>query len=219
MLVDCKIASEIDLTKNKYSQKGEELIIQNIFEQLKINTGFCVEFGAYNGTIVSNTKVLRDKGWNSCLVDCEYFGNDEVHVYKLNANNINNFFISKNVPINFELLSVDIDGNDIYLVEKMLTVFSPKIIVVEFNRFFEKGISKAVEYDENFSWEGGTIYYGASYSAFDKMLEKYGYKIGIVQEQNLYCFRRDIEITNEQTSFVVHSDQPSLKNLNKFVNF
>lgn len=218
MLVDCKKCLEIDISKNIYSQKGEELIIENIFNDLKISKGFCVEFGAYDGTIVSNTKKLRNNGWNACLVDCDFFS-PEVDVYRLNKNNINHYFSSKSVPKFFELLSVDVDGIDIFLIDEMLKIFSPKVIVTEFNRFFEKNVSKSVKYDDNFVWEGGTIYYGSSYGAFEKMFKKNGYSIGIVHEQNIYAFMDCIELKNQQTNYLPHSDQLSLKNLENFVDY
>lgn len=218
MQVDCLLCSKIDISKNIYSQKGEELIIKNIFNQLNINNGFCIEFGAYDGVTVSNTKLLRNNGWNSLLIDCDYFS-PEVEVYRLNCDNVNNYFLSKNVPKDFDLLSVDIDGIDIYIIDKILNLFSPKVIITEFNRYFEKGISKAVLNDENFSWEGGTVYYGASYSAFEKMFLKHRYNIGIVQEQNIYAFREDIALLSKQTNYDVFNDQKSLKNVEKFINY
>lgn len=218
MLVDCKKCLEIDISKNIYSQKGEELIIENIFNDLKINKGFCVEFGAYDGTIVSNTKKLRNNGWNACLVDCDFFS-PEVDVYRLNKNNINQYFTSKSVPKFFDLLSVDVDGIDIFLIDEMLKIFSPKVIITEFNRYFEKGISMSVKYDDNFAWEGGTVYYGSSYTAFEKMFHKHNYKIGIVQEQNIFAFREDIQVNNICTDFMPHNDQNSLKNLENFVEY
>jgi hypothetical protein len=47
-------------------------------------------------------------------------------------NSLSNQLISYQVPYDFELLSIDIDGADFH-VWKNLTEFHPKVVVIEFN--------------------------------------------------------------------------------------
>lgn len=44
-----------------FSQKGEDLVIEQIFVNRK--TGFYIDIGAYNPNIISNTKRFYLKGW------------------------------------------------------------------------------------------------------------------------------------------------------------
>lgn len=57
--------------KKSYSQFGEDLIINNFFKKLKYKTGFFVDIGAYHPSFISNTKILRNKGWNGAYVEAD----------------------------------------------------------------------------------------------------------------------------------------------------
>lgn len=162
--------------KNKYSQHGEELVIEYLFKFLPIFHKYCIEFGAKDGSWFSNTKRLRDEGWNSLLIDGEP-NNPEVKQEFVTKENIIDLFRKYNVPKNPDLLSIDIDGNDIYVCDKILEEYEPTLIVIETNQYFPFGVSKAIKYDPTFTF-GYDIYYGASVTAMDKMFAKHNY-IGI----------------------------------------
>ena len=54
------------------SQDGEDGIISAIFEKLGVGTGWCVEFGAWDGLKLSNTWDLwHNKGWSAVLIEGE----------------------------------------------------------------------------------------------------------------------------------------------------
>jgi hypothetical protein len=46
----------IDFKENIYSQCGQDGIIAKVFEALNIYTGYCVEFGAWDGLYLSITR-------------------------------------------------------------------------------------------------------------------------------------------------------------------
>jgi len=53
--------------KNIHSQNGEDGIIAEILNNLKLSTKknlWCVEFGAWDGIYLSNTFALVENGWN-----------------------------------------------------------------------------------------------------------------------------------------------------------
>ena len=57
---------------NKYSQNGEDGIIQELLFRLKekINKDpWCVEFGAWDGIHLSNTFNLVENGWNAFYIE------------------------------------------------------------------------------------------------------------------------------------------------------
>ena len=59
-------------SKNKYSQNGEDGIIEIILSRLNLYNSdkcLCVEFGAWDGKLFSNTFNLVEKGWNAIYIE------------------------------------------------------------------------------------------------------------------------------------------------------
>jgi hypothetical protein len=170
----------------KYSQSHEEAYLLHIFSNLKIENGFLVELGAWDGYHLSNTRYFIENGWDAILIDGDNRGNNEVKQHFIDAENVISIFKKYSTPKEFDFLCIDLDGNDIYILEKILTEFSPKVIVAEFNPYFKKGDSKTITYDPNHTWNNDT-YYGFSFTAGEKIAKKYGY-ICIFQNDDLNMY-------------------------------
>ena len=75
-----------------------------------------------------------------------------------------------------DLLSIDIDGNDIIVAEAILEKFKPRVLIVEFEK--RLGFTHSVyqsnrdDFNRHFS-QSGTV----SLAAWHKMLSKYGYSL------------------------------------------
>ena len=113
-----------------------------------------VEFGVENCN-QCNTRYLREKGWdakNSLLMDGGYKNKDinlqqvifwwtgirkssDLFTYKyFRPSNILDHFKNFGVPTNFDLLSVDKDAYDWFMLETILEAgYRPRVIVSEFN--------------------------------------------------------------------------------------
>jgi len=62
----------LEYRDDKYSQSGEDGIIEEICYRLGINQGWFVEFGAWDGKHHSNTyNLLANKGWQGVLMECD----------------------------------------------------------------------------------------------------------------------------------------------------
>jgi hypothetical protein len=61
-----------DFKKNVRSQGGEDGIIEKLLLEANIQTGYFVEFGAWDGRYLSNTCVLADKGWGGVFIEACY---------------------------------------------------------------------------------------------------------------------------------------------------
>jgi len=131
--------------KSYYSQHGEDGIIENLLKIIGVKHRYIVEFGAHDGINMSNSRYLiTEKDWDALLIEADpsYFKKlddlykDSKNVIRLNCfvtkENINDLFHSANVPQDFDILSVDVDGPDYYLWEA-LTDFTPKIVIIEYN--------------------------------------------------------------------------------------
>ncbi len=104
-----------------------------------------------------------------------YFHNFKIKVLNLFVDTEN---ILKILPKNLGILSIDIDGNDYWILKKILENKQDiELIVVEYNSsLLDKSIS--VPYDKNFERHKkhkSGLYHGASLKAFIKLLNKYEY--------------------------------------------
>ncbi len=91
-----------------------------------------------------------------------------------------------------DLISIDVDGNDIYLLEA-LNVVNPRVIVIEYNAKFPPPLSIAQAYNATHRWRGGD-YVGASLAAITKIAERKGYAlVGCgVMGVNAFFVRQDL---------------------------
>ena len=175
---------------SKYSQNGEESYLEYMMSKFP-REGVVVEFGAGDGLHLSNTKYFLEKGYNAIMIDRDNRGNDEVKQHNIIRENIVPILKTYNCPKVFDFLSVDIDGNDFWIMDELLTHFSPNIVIAEFNAFLPVGTSVSIKYDSNYSWDG-TTYFGFSMEAGKKLAEKHGYKV-IFQnnDMNIYMVKNE----------------------------
>jgi hypothetical protein len=160
-----------------YSQGGEDGVLKRIFQCIGTRSQYFVEFGAWDGRHLSNTAHLRlDHGWSGLLMEgsperrCE-----QVRQEFVTAENIHSLFASYRVPECFDLLSIDIDGNE-YWVWKALRDFRPRVVVIEYNVFFGTAVSKTMPYDPRHMWDK-TLFHGASLAALRKLGREKGYSL------------------------------------------
>lgn len=161
-----------------FSQSGADGIIRTIFDKIGTTNKFCVEFGIH--LTEGNTLYLKSKGWDCLWMDASGDG-EIINKEFITAENINDLFKKYKVPKEFDLLSIDMDGND-YWVWKAIEKYSPRVVVMEYNPTIPPTESKTIKYDPNFCSEHNeknemTSYYGASLLALKKLGESKGYKL------------------------------------------
>lgn len=191
--------------KKVYSQSEEDGIIEKFFDVLNIKKGWYCEFGAGDGNWISNTKKLREEGWMGVLIEGDdksfsdlknnFESNPNVTIINsyvtCEENECLDFILSKtNIPIDFDILSIDVDGNDLW-IWKSLTKYLPKLVVVEYNAFCDPHESLTIEYDKNHRFNSDS-YYGATAGAFNKLAEEKGYVlIGSTPSLNLFYCKKE----------------------------
>jgi hypothetical protein len=78
---------------------------------------------------------------------------------------------------NVDLISLDLDGNDLYFCENLLkNGYKPKVFIVEYNAKFPPPIEFSIDYDPNHIWDNSD-YQGASLQSFANLFEKYEYSL------------------------------------------
>jgi hypothetical protein len=159
-----------------YSQGGEDGVLERIFDCVGETNRYCVEFGAKDGRELSNTAHLRlNRGWRGLLMEASDPTAEGVVKEFVTAENINDLFARHGVPQSFDLLSIDIDGND-YWVWRALTDFRPRVVVMEYNVYFRLDDPRTVPYDPDRIWDK-TGYHGASLAALRKLGVDKGYSL------------------------------------------
>lgn len=180
----------------KYSQAHEEGYILHILNNITSKKKYLVELGAWDGFHLSNTRLLiEDYGFKSLLIDGDNHGNEEVKQHFIIKENVLPLLKTYKCPKTFDLFCIDLDGYDIYIIEQVLSYYRPSVIVCEFNPIFPIGVSKAIEYNPNHTWNNDN-YYGFSFEAGLKLAAKFGYTC-IFQNDNLNMYFVDNQVLAE----------------------
>ena len=172
-----------DLTRYErriYSQNGEDGILQAIFARVGTTNKYLVEFGIGSGRECNTRYLVARQKWTGLWMT----GNvvkKRAHGWTINrefitAENIQALFEKYGVPRNFDLLSIDIDGNDYWLWKK-ITGYRPRVVIMEYNA---DGSARPGAHDRGyepeFVWRK-TDYMGASLLALEKLGRAKGYTL------------------------------------------
>jgi len=183
---------KIKLNKT-YTQYGEESALNFIFKNIGTTNKYLVDFGAGDGNWLSNSKLFLENGWDGLLMDGNPKDSTIVKKEFITAENICNLFEKYNVYKEFDLLSLDIDGNDLWVLKEIMEhQYLPRVIILEFNASFARGISKTIKYNPEYVCNG-TNYFGASFEAFNKLMKEYNYSLVMqIAQTNLIFINNNI---------------------------
>lgn len=194
-----------------FSQWGEDGIIQALLSAIPpaLVRRVFVEFGVSN-YLESNTRfLLVNDNWSGLVIDgseqnVNFIRQDPIYwQHNLKAecrfitrDNINDLIRGNGISGEIGLLSVDIDGNDYWVFERIDCV-NPAIIVTEYNARFGADRAVTVPYDAGFlrsAAHHSMIYYGASLKALTQLANRKGYALVGCNSagNNSFYVRRDL---------------------------
>ena len=148
---------------NVYSENGEDGIIEYLIKKICLNEIQCCEFGAWDGMKFSNTfnlvknynaRAVYIEGDESKYLDlletCKKYPNI-VPIKKFisaanNENSIDQVLSKTFLKKNFEILSIDVDSNDLEIFETMKD-YHPKIVIIEISSDLGSNISNRYSKD------------------------------------------------------------------------
>ena len=168
-----------------YAAGGEDKLLVRIFRKIDTTNRVAVEFGAADGVRKSNTAYFRDRGWTVRLFDVAPLAPDVIQA-DITAENVNAVFASVGLPQSFDLLSIDIDGNDLWVWQAL--TYQPRVVVIEHNPCWSPRVSRTVPYDPERRWDR-TNFYGASALALTRLGRRKGYDLVARTRANLIFVR------------------------------
>jgi len=168
--------------KRVYSQFEEDGIIESIYDCIKEESRYFVEFGVQDGEECTTRYLREEKNWTGLMMDGGFEDTSiNLHNEFIYANNIVALFVKYGVPERFDHLTVDVDLITFWLARQVLAGgYRPRTLTVEFNRNFRTlSDSYSTLYLPEATWDslGKTCYYGASALAFVRMLSSFGYHL------------------------------------------
>lgn len=188
----------------KYSEHGEDRIIEMIFNKIKPVNKWFVDVGcAYKGS--SNTWSLIEKDWSGLLIDADENPINEVRglirennkVRALNTfitpNNLDKVLYDQNVPEVIDFLSIDTDSYE-YEIWKNLEKFKPNMVCIEVNQG-NIGDFKTIDYDPSaslykYSKKRKSNWNGATTGLMNKLAEEKGYDYLCWIVSNVFYIKR-----------------------------
>lgn len=182
--------------ENVGSQSNEAQIIDRLVAKYNVSKSF-IEFG-FSGWEFNCCNLARNSEWEGLLIDGGAYNitiAKQIFHKRITAKQLwltlesLDFITSYAKSRQVGVLSVDVDGNDYWFLEKLISI-NPALIVTEFNVSF--GLRPiSVPYDPSFdrtkkheSWE----YYGASLSALNHLCSKNGYSLVDISQNGVNAF-------------------------------
>jgi SAM-dependent methyltransferase len=170
-----------------FSQNGEDGILRELFSRLGIQPGFFVEFGVQDGRECNAAALAIEADWHGVLIEGDpvlaeraaavYIDRPGVRVASrfLTRANIAETFAGLDIPREFDLLSIDVDGNDYWLWEA-LRAYRPRVVVMEMNPHYSPPSRWVMAYNEAHQWHVDD-YYGASLGGLHSLARSLGYTL------------------------------------------
>ena len=201
---------ELALQKVRYSLRGrfshanEQSILAKYVENLlpRDRPKTVVDIGAGNGVRWSNSYALLLAGWKALGVEVDpqkfallskvYGKFPDAHASNSLASpdNICALLRAFDIEENFGVLCVDIDGNDYWVLDAILTKFRPGLVVTEINENIPPPLRFVVKFDPDFQLRHH--FYGYSIAALEDLCEQHNYGILELEYNNAFLAPREL---------------------------
>ncbi|MDP3997094.1 MAG: FkbM family methyltransferase [bacterium] len=189
---------------NYTSQRGEDRILQKLFETIGIKNKWCAEFGAADGKHRSNTWYwINKQGWFGVQIEAARDVNLGLRIpwhdsfealrrrYKNNKkivcfnkwvgtkgeNALDQIFRETGIPKDFDLLSMDVDGAE-YDIWQAMVEYKPRVMVIE----YDKTIPVEIDFHSD---------RGSSLRALARLGREKGYELAAANDLNGVFVRKE----------------------------
>lgn len=187
-----------------FSQFDEDGILLYIFSIIGSTNRLAVEIGADCGGDFfefpesNTTNLLVNHNWHGLIIDASaknikkltrFFRNCRNTTYQppvlqqalVTRQNINQIIKKSGLTSEIDLFSLDVDSNDYWLFQA-LEVIQPRVLVLEFNQFWQSKDAVTIPYQEDAAAftkirSANPDYFGASLPAMVKLAKQKGYRL------------------------------------------
>jgi hypothetical protein len=195
--------------RNVTAQDGEDGIIEKIFEIVPPANRWCLEIGAFDGKLLSNTwNLIVNRGWNGVLVegrgvlyqqlaarfsadnpDVEGRCSDKamlIHEYATfeGPSCLDGLLARAGAPTDLDFISIDIDSNDWHLWASM-KAYQPRVVLIEFNATIPNDVYFVQARDVK-------VAHGCSLLALIELGKQKGYELVATTVANAFFVRKDL---------------------------
>jgi len=189
--------------RKRFSHSNEQQILKQYIDELvpRGRPRTVVDIGAGNGVRWSNSYALVQEGWNALGIEADphkydlltqvyrRFPNARACNRRVQPDSINSLLESLDVDKDFSVLCLDIDGNDYWILDAILSSFRPRLIVTEINEKIPPPIRFVVKYDPAFKLRHH--FYGYSIAALADLCERHDYGILRLEYNNAFIAPRE----------------------------
>lgn len=191
------------------SQYGEDGILEKIFEIIQPANQYCVEIGAFDGKLLSNTwNLIVNHGWHGVMIEGrnllfqqlrDRYSPDNLEIEGRCSRNVtliheyaafegekslDNLLKKANVPQDLDFISIDIDSNDWHLWDS-LKIYQPRLVMIEFNVTIPNDVYFVQTRDFN-------VTQGCSLLALIELGKQKGYELIVCTTANAFFVRKDL---------------------------
>jgi hypothetical protein len=189
-----------------FSQNGEDGIIKELLRRIGVKHRYFVEFGVETGAECNCARLAREEEWAGLLLEASgemfsrlienYRNHPKVrcHQTAVSSRNIEELLGQHQVPTDFDVLSIDIDGND-YWVWAAIQRWQPRLVVIEYNAAYPPPVRWVMQENLEHRWDG-TDYYGASLTSLATLGRDKGYALVATDSRGINAFFVRKELIN-----------------------
>lgn len=195
--------SRIPGRNSKASNFDEEEVIGRWISELSIDNRYCVDIGASDGVVMSNSFALFNRGWSGVAVEsgpAQFVGLARNYVEfpkvslargKVSPGNVAAILAWAGAPRAFGFLTLDIDSYDYFVLEQLLKHYRPSLVCTEVNLHFPPPLKFTVRFDPALEWTGG-YFYGQSLSQLHQLCLGAGYSIVELHYNNAFIVPNEL---------------------------
>jgi hypothetical protein len=183
--------------QRNYANFAEQAVLETLLKAHPKCPKIFVDIGAGDGITHSNTFALAEAGWGGALIEAEPVRFARLATFHRHREGVvcTRAFATPptiaalieglGIPFDFGFLSLDIDGYDREVLERLLEKFRPRIICAEINEKIPPPLRFSVSYRSDYRWREDH-FYGQSLCALHDLVQPLGYRLESLEYNNAF---------------------------------
>jgi hypothetical protein len=186
-----------------FSQFGEDGLIQRLIRHVPIVNKTFIEFGVEDFAESNCRFLMMNDNWRGFVMDGSAKRIAAIRrlpdIFKFDLaekaafvtrENVNALLATCGFDADAGILSIDVDGNDYWILEA-IAVVTPRVLIVEYNALFGATRNITVPYDARFEKSRAHhsgLYFGASLGALASVAARKGYSLVAAESSGVNAF-------------------------------